>query len=704
MNKTKLIIIFVALLSFLFISCSDNGTGSEGKDLCSPKNINGKCEDSNKICNNGICIVKPKECKPECDENHICNKGVCEVRQNECNSGDFKCLNNNTQYQQCNENGKWSEITSCDINQICSTNTKKCEENNTNECTSGQKRCSLDKTKIETCSSDGLTWESTDCDMGKTCKTDNGETKCMATEITCTPNEKICDGYTAYKQCNNDGNAYLETVNCPSSQGSGELMQCYNGICKDECTIAAEKRSYMGCEYYAVDLDNGKGIFRNDESQTPHYFSIIVSNPSTSTASVIITDNNGYSVSRDVAPNAIEIFEMDTLTYLGTHTDSGRTFHEWKDNHQIIATAKGSNYSYNIKSNLPIIAYQFSPLGGSSNYSNDASMLIPITAYDKEYRMMSWEHWKDDFSATMTIIAKEDNTEVNVNFSAPTRAATDIPEQATGNNYSVTLSKGETIQFASKSGDLSSSFISANKEIGVFGGHSCTNIPNDKAACDHIEEQLFPINTWGSHYIIVKTKVRGSEADYYKIVTTEASTHITFNPPITAKISNGSTVTLPGTTIRDAGTVTTFSTKDSFELISSKPLSIGQFIVSQQAVSINPLDNPTGDPAFIMQVPVEQYRDNYLFLVPDTYAENYVTIVASPTTEGNPPIVNLDNTAISSGDFIAIGNYYYTIKPLSSGTHSINSVNHIGISVYGYDQYVSYGYPGGLDLRNIKGY
>jgi hypothetical protein len=112
----------------------------------------------------------------------------------------------------------------------------------------------------------------------------------------------------------------------------------------------------------------------------------------------------------------------------------------------------------------------------------------------------------------------------------------------------------------------------------------------------------------------------------------------------------------------------------------------------------------TGDPAFILQVPVEQYRDSYLFLVPNTYAENYVTIVATPTTEGSIPTVTLDGNLISSNNFTLIGNYYYYIKSLTSGNHSIVSDYNIGISVYGYDDYVSYGYPGGLDLRNIKGY
>jgi hypothetical protein len=32
---------------------------------------------------------------------------------------------------------------------------------------------------------------------------------------------------------------------------------------------------------------------------------------------------------------------------------------------------------------------------------------------------------------------------------------------------------------------------------------------------------------------------------------------------------------------------------------------------------------------------------------------------------------------------------------LTDGTHSVVGTEPVGISVYGYDQYVSYGYPGG---------
>ena len=49
---------------------------------------------------------------------------------------------------------------------------------------------------------------------------------------------------------------------------------------------------------------------------------------------------------------------------------------------------------------------------------------------------------------------------------------------------------------------------------------------------------------------------------------------------------------------------------------------------------------PIGDPAFILSVPVEQFRKDYVFLAPNAYKEDYVNIVApgsaQVTMDGNP--------------------------------------------------------------------
>src|SRR5207244_7767252 len=46
--------------------------------------------------------------------------------------------------------------------------------------------------------------------------------------------------------------------------------------------------------------------------------------------------------------------------------------------------------AYKVTSDLPIVAYQFNPLDNVDVFSNDASLLIPRTAFDVEYYAFSW--------------------------------------------------------------------------------------------------------------------------------------------------------------------------------------------------------------------------------------------------------------------------------------------------------------------------
>jgi hypothetical protein len=90
---------------------------------------------------------------------------------------------------------------------------------------------------------------------------------------------------------------------------------------------------------------------------------------------------------------------------------------------------------------------------------------------------------------------------------------------------------------------------------------------------------------------------------------------------------------------------------------------------------------------------------NYLFHSPLNYEKNYVNIVAP-----NGVAVTLDGAPV--GGFVAIGGTGYSVaRPLLpnnvDGNHTITAPEPISISVYGYGQYTSYWYPGGLDLNLI---
>ena len=44
---------------------------------------------------------------------------------------------------------------------------------------------------------------------------------------------------------------------------------------------------------------------------------------------------------------------------------------------------------------------------------------------------------------------------------------------------------------------------SAEPSTNAFGGHECTNVPLNVAACDHLEESMFPIETLAKEYVVV---------------------------------------------------------------------------------------------------------------------------------------------------------------------------------------------------------
>jgi len=107
---------------------------------------------------------------------------------------------------------------------------------------------------------------------------------------------------------------------------------------------------------------------------------------------------------------------------------------------------------------------------------------------------------------------------------------------------------------------------------------------------------------------------------------------------------------------------------------------------------------PIGDPAFILTVPVEQFRDEYTFLTPTAYKEDYINVIA-PTTA----FVQLDGADIPVSSFTSIPgtNYMVARLPSSDGAHSLKASQPVGLVVYGYHDDVSYGYPGGANLFDL---
>jgi hypothetical protein len=380
-----------------------------------------------------------------------------------------------------------------------------------------------------------------------------------------------------------------------------------------------------------------------------------------------------------------------------------------------------------------VTAYQFSPICCSHSYSNDASILFPVGSQGKKYIAVSLPYLNRmqgrpaESPSFIAIAASDEPADVEINFG--NRLIQPVAGVAvTNGQMNVRLQPFQVLTVLSANGsaartDLTGVEITASAEVALFGGHICTELPHGNAACDHLETSLLPVETWRNEYIGSHTHHRSNnrnEVNYYRVVASNEGASLRFDPPLRGLATHGAIASgLPdcralatGEVVElTAGSWCEFGTRQDFVLSSDRPVQMVQFVTSQATTGLNGTGRHAGDPAMSAVAPSEQYRSQYTFLTPDTYFANYINVVHPPGAllelDGqaiNPvsmgdrartPFIEVDNQAIGNG------NWALTILGVGSGQHSIESMTleRFGITAYAYDDYVSYAFPGGLDLE-----
>ena len=398
---------------------------------------------------------------------------------------------------------------------------------------------------------------------------------------------------------------------------------------------------------------------------TSKKYGIIVSNPSdTDSANVIIETVGGAVVTWVIPPNGLQTLEVTSRT-------------------QNVNTVGVSNKAYRITSDLPVAAYQFNSIDTVGAASTDASLLFATHSLARRYYAMSYTARAagDGFVA---VVGTSASTQVTLYPSTGVNGAT----TATLNAYDVmliTTSAGNT--------NLTGTRVEADKPVAVFSGNACTNVPYGMSYCDHVEQQIFPRQAIGGYYVVGKLAARTTcdPPDYIRVMADADGTVVTFNPPVA------------GPWTLNAGQWQETNISQSVEISATHPVLVGQFMRSSNASECT----NEGDPAFMLQVPVAQFRNDYVFLTPSTYDTDYVAVTAPPTAN-----VVLDGVPLSlSTAIIGASGYSLTTRTLPDGPHVIDSDVPIGVMVYAYGgpgppntstQNVSYAYPAGLDLEAIN--
>lgn len=313
-------------------------------------------------------------------------------------------------------------------------------------------------------------------------------------------------------------------------------------------------------------------------------------------------------------------------------------------------------------------------------FTTDAYTAIPVAALGTRYRVMSYPSLGSvTNSGQFAIAGTRDNTTVTITPNATAGART------AGTAYTISVNRLQTyqLQAVGNGADLTGSLIVSDKPIAVFSGHSCATVPVGSSACDHIIEQLPSVDTWGMSFMTVSLQTRLG-GDIVRVLANEDNTVIA--------VRGGTTVDAT----LDAGQSREFVALDVNRIISNKPVLVAQYSRGTST------DGLPGDPFMMLIPPAAQFLSSYIFTTPTSanITAHFVNVVAN-TTDVQRGTVLLDGASVPVASFTAIAGTDFSAARLSitRGDHRLSASQPLGIYVYGFGSFDSYGYPGGLGLQ-----
>jgi len=507
----------------------------------------------------------------------------------------------------------------------------------------------------------------------------------------CKPSKTLCEDGILYR-CEKSGSEFKQVYECDPMQG----MTCKNNKCVGKCTPEKLGNNYMGCDYYSVITPNGVfsedlGSLQNEQKLKNFNFAVVISNFSNDSANVIITEGETILKSETIGKQSMKTIKLP-----------------WNKLERSVKTTTKENGAYRIRSNTPITVYQFNPLEYKSDnpgtqlstfsYSNDASILLPVNVWGREFIVASSESWSlgnnDMFKGFYSIVASQDNTTVRIKKKASLSDSSEIVSLNKGDVYAYIIEEPKLLKTSGpyhSGSDITGDSVISDKPVMVISGNQCANIPYNRPACDHIEEIIFPIKTLGREYFVSNTRFKPNvdELVYTRIIAVEDGvTNITYDPP-----NNIYEASMP-----DKGSFIEIETTSPLKISSNKKkIMVVQYM--RGASNGKSGEYMVGDPSMTLAIPLEQYRRKYLFHAPTNYIHNFVTVFAKTDAK-----VKLDGKIVTGFNNIGETGYSETIvllKNSGDGNHIISAFSDFGITVHGTGDFTSYWYPGGLDLKNI---
>ena len=246
-----------------------------------------------------------------------------------------------------------------------------------------------------------------------------------------------------------------------------------------------------------------------------------------------------------------------------------------------------------------------------------------------------------------------------------------------------------------------------------------TQVKDGVTYCDHLLEQLAPVNQWGVSHVVGPVPGVSSDVGYtIRVTAAHDNTEVTPTPAsvvsIVASRGCGCTGMPLSTDIMFSDcTESCVISRGGFVEFSVTDASVASVIDCSQPCQViqytnNPASRPdsnTGpDPAMLVIPPVDHYSNSMSFGTVSNIGQStlqnmghYVTIVC-PTSETST--VRLDGAAIPSGStWQSIGSFSYVALAVSHGFHTVHSTDAaVNLMAFAFGQAtvgaaVGYGFP-----------
>ncbi|MFO0564860.1 MAG: IgGFc-binding protein [Polyangiaceae bacterium] len=481
------------------------------------------------------------------------------------------------------------------------------------------------------------------------------------------------------------------------------------------CANVTSQPSNLGCEFWAVDLDQQDYAGSDPASAS---WGVVLTNPGTVDANVTIEENTA-AVGQTVTPSTVV---QVTVAKGGVQTvklpirelDCGS-----KPNDSASPGTCLSSRAFRISATAPIAAHQFNTIDVSA--SSDASLLLPSHALGKTHRVVGFNagHPKPATfpgiglivdRSFVTVVGVKPNTQVKVTPTWRIKGNAPISATAAGGSISVVLGPFDVLNLETDDAtdadmtatvaDLSGTAVESDQPVAVFTGVESAGVPGalsvptppgwssgDTCCLDHLEEQVIPAESLGTSYVVTRSPVRSTggfqEADVLRFV----------GGSVAATVKTSLPAPFDSFTL-NPGEVKTTHTQADVTVSSTQPVTVGQLLVSQQLTS----GGTVGDPSLLIFPPVAHWLTDYLIPTPAGWAQSWIVIAApvgaNVTLDGAAPA---GCTTQSAG---ALSGTSYESKRcnVSAGSHRLQSATPFGVAVYGYGSSVSYAMPGGSAL------